>query len=77
LDLGEKISKNATTLRKVSRKVRTDFFGRWGLGWGGEKVVIKYVSLQYLFKISQQAIGCIIPEVCEALVEKFKDYVQE
>jgi len=34
-----------------------------------------YVSLQYLFIISNQAISCIAPEVCEALVEKLKDYV--
>ena len=35
-----------------------------------------YVSLQYLFKIAKQAISCIVPEVCEALVEKLKDYIQ-
>jgi hypothetical protein len=35
-----------------------------------------YVSLQYLFKISKQAIRCIVPQVCEALVEKLKDYLQ-
>jgi len=35
-----------------------------------------YVSLQYLFKISNHAISCIVPEVCEALVEKLKDYIQ-
>jgi hypothetical protein len=35
-----------------------------------------YVSLQYQFKISKQAISCIVPEVCEAVVEKLKDYIQ-
>jgi hypothetical protein len=35
-----------------------------------------YISLQYLFRISKQAISCIVPEVCEALVEKLKDYIQ-
>ena len=35
-----------------------------------------YVSLQYLFKISKQAISCIVPEMCEALVKKLKDYIQ-
>jgi len=35
-----------------------------------------YVSLQYLLKISKQIISCIVPEVCEPLVEKLKDYIQ-
>jgi hypothetical protein len=35
-----------------------------------------YVSLQYLYKNSQVAISCVIPEVCEPLVEKVKDYIQ-
>jgi len=35
-----------------------------------------YVSLQYLFKISKQASSCMVLEVCEALVEKLKDYIQ-
>jgi hypothetical protein len=35
-----------------------------------------YVSLQYLFKLSKQANSCIVPEVCEALVAKLKDYIQ-
>jgi hypothetical protein len=35
-----------------------------------------HVSLQYLFIISKQAISCILPEVCDALVEKLKDGIQ-
>lgn len=35
-----------------------------------------YVSLQYLFKISKQTISTIIPEVCGALVEALKDFIQ-
>ena len=34
-----------------------------------------YVRLQYLFKIYKQAISCIVPEECEVLVEKLKDYI--
>jgi len=33
-----------------------------------------YVCLQHLFETSKQPISCIVPEVCEALVEKLKDY---
>jgi hypothetical protein len=35
-----------------------------------------YVSLQYFFEISKQAISCIVPEVCEAVVEKLKYYIR-
>jgi hypothetical protein len=35
-----------------------------------------YVSLHYLFKISTQTISTIIPEVCDALVEALKDFIQ-
>lgn len=35
-----------------------------------------YVSLMYLFRISKQLIGTIIPEVCEALIEALMDQIQ-
>ena len=34
------------------------------------------VSLQYLIRISKQAVSCIVSEVCDALVEKLKDCIQ-
>ena len=35
-----------------------------------------HVSLQYLFRISKQAISFIVPEVCDTLVEKLKDCIR-
>jgi hypothetical protein len=69
--IGENISKKDTAFGKaISVQERLALTLRFLAS--GES----YVSLQYLFKISRQAISCIVPEVCEALVEKSKDYVQ-
>jgi hypothetical protein len=69
--IGEKISKKDTVFRKAisvqERLALTQHF----LASGDS-----YISLQYLFKISKQAISGIVPEVCEVLVEKLKDYIQ-
>jgi hypothetical protein len=69
--IGENISKNDTAFRKAisvqeSLALTLRFLASCD----------SYVSLQYLFKISKQAISCIMLEVCEALVEKLKDYKQ-
>jgi hypothetical protein len=68
--IGEKISKKDTAFRKAvsvqERLARTLRF----LASGDSNV-----SLQYLFKIFKLAISCIVPEVCEALAEKLKDYI--
>jgi len=69
--IGEKISKKDTAFRKaISVQERLALSLRF-LASGDS-----YVSLQYLFKISKKAVSCIVPEVCEALVEKLKDYIQ-
>ena len=68
--IGEKISKKDAAFRKaISVQERLAMTLRF-LASGDS-----YVSLQYLFKISKQAISCIVPEVCEAVVEKLKDYI--
>jgi len=69
--IGEIISKKDTAFRKdISVQKRLALTLRF-LTSGNS-----YVSLQYLFKISKQAISCIVSEVREALVEKLKDYIQ-
>jgi hypothetical protein len=69
--LEKKISKKDTAFRKaISVQERLALTLRF-LASGDS-----YINLQYLFRISKQAISCIVPEVCEALVEKLKVYVQ-
>jgi hypothetical protein len=69
--IGEKISKKDTAFRKtISVQERLSLTLRFLASDDS------FVSLQHLFKISKQAISCIVPEVCGALVEKFKDYRQ-
>jgi len=69
--IGEKVSKKDTAFRKaISVQERLALTLRF-LASGDS-----YVSFQYLFRISKQGTSCIVPEVCEALVEKLKDYIQ-
>lgn len=35
-----------------------------------------FVSLSYLFRISNQSVSCIVPDVCEAIVYALKDYIK-
>ncbi|XP_074026096.1 uncharacterized protein isoform X2 [Leptinotarsa decemlineata] len=35
-----------------------------------------YTSLQYLFKISKQLISEIVPEVCQAIVDCFREHIK-
>ena len=66
-----KISKKVTAFRKaISIQERLALTLRFVAS--GDS----YVSLQYLLTISKQAISCIVPEMGETLVEKFKDYIQ-
>jgi hypothetical protein len=67
--IGEKISKKDTAFRKAISVQGTLALTLRFLASGNS-------YLQYLFKISKQAISCIVPEVCEALVAKLKDYIQ-
>jgi hypothetical protein len=68
--IGEKISiKDAAFREAISVQERLALTLRF-LASGDS-----YVSLQHLFKISKPAISCILPDVCEALFEKLKDYI--
>jgi len=69
--MGEKISKKDTAFRKAISVQERLALTLCFLASGDS-----YVSLRYLFRISKQAISCIVPEVCEALVEKLKDYIE-
>jgi len=69
--IGGKMSKKDTALRKAisvpeSLELTLRFLAR----------ADSYVSLQCVFKISKQAISCIVPEVCETLVKKLNFYIQ-
>jgi hypothetical protein len=70
--IGEKISKKDTAFRKaISVQERLGLALRF-LASGDS-----YISLQFLFKISKQASAASCRKcVCEALVEKLKDYIQ-
>ena len=35
-----------------------------------------YTSLQYLFRISKQAISITVPEVCQAIIEALKENIE-
>jgi hypothetical protein len=66
--VGPKIAKKDTTFREaISVQERLAVLVRF-LATGDS-----YTSLQYLFRISKQSIGVIVPEVCEALIDALKE----
>jgi len=62
--IGEKISKKNTAFRKATSVQETLALTPRFLASADS-----YVSLQYLFRISKQAISCIVPDVCETLLK--------
>jgi len=69
--IGPKIAKQDTFMRKsITVQERLSITLRF-LATGDH-----YSSLQYLFRVSKQAISQIIPEVCKALIEALKYNIQ-
>ncbi|XP_049294069.1 uncharacterized protein LOC125769390 [Anopheles funestus] len=69
--IGPKITKMDTNMRKsLSPKDKLIVTLRY-LATGDS-----YKTLEYAFRISAQAIGAFIPEVCDCLVEVLQDYVK-
>jgi hypothetical protein len=69
--IGEKISKKDTAFREAI-SIQESLALTLRLLASGDS----YVSLQYVFKSSKQAISSIVPEACKSLVEKLNGFVQ-
>jgi hypothetical protein len=48
----------------------------WHWRYVSWQVVIRTLACSTSSKFPSKPISCIVPEVCEALVEKMKDYIQ-
>jgi hypothetical protein len=68
--IGGHITKNDATLRKAIPVQEIFAITLRFLATGDS-----YATLQYLFRVSKQAISNIIPEVCMALVEQLEEYI--